>query len=71
MEIKMCGKIKFCSNAPVLKYCQNSLNGCCFSSLASSFAIINQTKAANVIAMRIKEFLKSSVGNCIDFSNAI
>ena len=37
-------KLKFHSNAPMLKYCQKSLN-----SLVSDFAIIEQTKAANYI----------------------
>ena len=42
-------KLKFHSNAPMLKYCQKSLNSCCFSSLVSDFAIIEQTKASNYI----------------------
>ena len=32
---------KFQSDDPILKYCQKSLNSCCFSSLASAFYIIN------------------------------
>ena len=32
---------KFRIDAPILKYCQKSLNSCCFSSLASVFASIN------------------------------
>ena len=63
----MRGKIKFHSKAPMLKYRQNSLNICCFSSLASAFDINNQTNAANAIAMRIEESSKSEVGNRIDF----
>ena len=44
---------KIYNDAPMLKYCQKSLNICCFSSLASSFAIIEQTKAVNAIQLRI------------------
>ena len=62
---------KFHSKSPMLKYCQNSLNSCCFGSLASSFDSINQTKANIAISIRIEEPLKSQVGNCIDFSNYI
>ena len=56
---------------PILKYFHKSLNICCFSSLASAFVSINHNKAANDIPLRIKEFLESEVGNCIDFANAI
>ena len=55
----------------MLKYCQKSLNSFCSSSLASSFDSINQTKTANDISLRIEEYLKSKVGNHIDFENAI
>ena len=54
-----------------LKYCQKTLNSCCFSSSASAFASINHFNAANDISMRIEESLKSEVGNCIDFANYI
>ena len=64
-------KIKFHSNVPMLKYCQESLNSCCFSSLSSSFASINQTNAVNAIEMLIKESLNSEVGNHIYFANSI
>ena len=64
-------KIKFHSNAPMLKYCQKSLNSCCFDSLVSSFASIKQTKTENVVSLRIEESLKSKLGNRIDFSNDI
>ena len=40
---------KFHNDAPILKYCQKSLNIYCFSSLASAFASINQNKAADAI----------------------
>ena len=40
---------KFQNDAPILKYCQKSLNSCCFSSLASAFDSINHNKAANAI----------------------
>ena len=62
---------KFQNDAPILKYCQKSLNSCCFSSLASAFSIINQNKADNYISLRIEESLESEVGNRIDFANAI
>ena len=66
----MCGEIKFHSNAPMLNYCQNSLNSCCFSSLASDFDGINKTKAVNAIAMRVETVSTIQVGNRSDFSNA-
>ena len=62
---------KFQIDALILKYCQKILNSCCFSSLASAFAIINHNNAANAISLRIKEPLESEVGNRIDFANYI
>ena len=62
---------KFHNDDPMLKYCQKSLNSCCFSSLESDFAIIQQTKAVNSKSLRIEESLKSEVGNRIDLTNAI
>ena len=47
------------------------MNGCCFSILASAFASINHFKAAAAISLRIKESLKSEVGNRIHFANDI
>ena len=61
----------FHKDAPILSYYQKTLNSCCFSSLASAFASIKHFKAANAISIRIKEPLKSEVGNCIDFANEI
>ena len=55
----------------MLKYRQNSLNSCFFSSLASAFDSINQTKAANAIPKRIEESLTSQVGNRIYCTNGI
>ena len=55
----------------MLKYFHKSLNICCFISLASEFAIIEQTNDANDISLRTEESLDIKVGNCIDFSNAI
>ena len=55
----------------MLKYCQNSLNSCCYSSLAPAFDSIKQPKAANAISMRIEESLKRKVGNCMDLANFI
>ena len=43
---------KFQNDAPILKYFQKSLNSFCFSSLASSFDIINHNKDANAIELR-------------------
>ena len=40
---------KFQNDAPIFKYCQKSLNICCFSILASSFSGINHNKASNTI----------------------
>ena len=48
-----------------------TFNSCYFSILASDFATINHFKAADAISIRIKESLKSEVGNSIDFSNEI
>ena len=62
---------KFQNDAPILKYFQKTLNSCCLSILASAFASINHNSADNAISMRIEEFLKSEVGNCIDFANDI
>ena len=45
---------KFRNDAPILKYCQKTLNSCCFSSLASAFSSINHFNAANAISMRIE-----------------
>ena len=62
-------------NAKVVKsfvfhsYCQKTLNSCCFSSLASSFASKKHFKDTNTISIRIKESLKSEVVNPIDFAN--
>ena len=67
----MCGNFKIRNDAPMLKYCQRSLNSCCFSSLASDCYSIEQTKAANVIQSRIEESLNIEVGNLIYFANAI
>ena len=64
-------EFKYHNDAPMLKYLQKIFNSCCFSSLASEFVIIKQTKAANAISLRIEESLKSKMGNRIDFANAI
>ena len=58
---------KFHNDAPILKYCQKSLNSCFFSGSASDFASIEQIKAVNDISLRTEESLKSTVGNLIDF----
>ena len=68
---KFVESFKFQNDAPILKYCQKTLNGCCFSSLASAFASINRFNSDNAISMRIEESLKSEVGNRIDFENGI
>ena len=62
---------KFQNDSPILKYCQQSLNSCCFSSLASAFDSINYIKDINAIPLRIEESLESEVGNRIDFANDI
>ena len=61
----------FHEDAPILSYRQKSLNSCCYSSLASDFASINHFKAAADISLRIKEPLKSEVGNLIHFATDI
>ena len=62
---------KFRIDAPIINYCQKSLNVCCFSSLASDFSSINSNNAANSVSIRVEESLKSEVGNRIDFENDI
>ena len=64
-------KMKFHSNAPMLKYHKNLFNSFCFISLELSFDGINQIKDANDIAMHIEESLMSQVGDHIDFANDI
>ena len=64
-------EMKFHSKSPMLKYRQKSLNSCCFSSLASAFGSINQTKSSNDISTRKEESLMSHVGNRIYFANSI
>ena len=61
----------FHKDASIISYCQNTLNSCCFSSLASAFVSNKHYKAAAAIFLRIKESLKSEVGNRIDFANEI
>ena len=62
---------KFQNDAPILNYCQKTLNSCCFCSLASVFASIKHLKAANAISMRIEDSLNSEVGNRIDDADDI
>ena len=62
---------KFHNDAPILKYFQKSLKSCCLSSLAQDFVSTKQFKAANAISLGIEEYLKSKVGDHIDFANAI
>ena len=64
-------KFKFHNDAQILKYCQKSLNSCCFSSLESAFVRIKKIKAENDISLHKEESLESEVGNRIDFANAI
>ena len=47
------------------------MNSYCFGSLASAFASINHSKAADAISLRIKESLKSEVHNRILFATDI
>ena len=55
--------------APILGYCQKTLNSCWFSSLVSAFASNKNFKASNAIYIRIKESLKSEVRNRIHYAN--
>ena len=68
---KCVGSFKFQIDAPILKYCQKSLNSRCFRSLAPAFTSINHNNSANAISMRIEELLKSELGHHIDFANDI
>ena len=51
---KVVDSFVFHKDAPIISYCQKSLNSCCFSSLASAFASINHFKADDAISIRIK-----------------
>ena len=42
-------EMKFHIDVPMRKYRQSTSNGCCFSSLESTFESINQIKATNDI----------------------
>ena len=68
---KVVKSFMFHKDAPILSYYQKTLNSCCFRSLASAFASIKHFKASDAISIRIKESLKSEVGNCIYFANEI
>ena len=61
----------FHKDAPILSYSQKTLNRCFFSSLKSACASNKHLEADNAISIRIKESLKSEVGNRINFSNEI
>ena len=61
----------FHKDAPTLKFRQKSLNSCCFRSLASAFASIEQIKAANAISLCINESITSEVSNRIHFASEI
>ena len=67
----MCGNFKVHNDAPMIKYFQKLFNSYCFSSLASDFSSIKQTKSSNDISLRIEESFKSKMGNRIDFADAI
>ena len=70
-NVRCVESFKFQNDAPILKFCQKTLNSCCFGSLASAFAIIKNFNAANDISMCIEESLKIEEGNRIDFANDI
>ena len=50
---KVVKSFMFHKDAPILSYCQKTLNSCCFSSLSSAFASNKHFKAANSISIRI------------------
>ena len=50
---KFMENFKFHNDAPILKYCQKSLDICCFSGLASDFISIKQIKAEIFISLRL------------------
>ena len=68
---KVVKSFMFHKDAPILSYFQKTLNSCCFGSLASAFASNKHFKADNAISIRIKESLKSELGNRIYFANEI
>ena len=51
---KVVKSFKFQKDAPIISYCQKTLNSCCFSSLASAFASIKHFKAKNAMSVRTK-----------------
>ena len=58
---KIVESFKFQNDAPILKYCQKSLNSCCFSSLASAFAGINHNNATNAISFSKDYFMRNDI----------
>ena len=52
-KIQNVWRIKFSSNALMLKYCQKLLNSCCLSILESDFVSIIETKAAIATVLSI------------------
>ena len=54
VNAKVVKSFMFHKDAPILSYCQKTLNSCCFSSLASAFASIKHFKSANAISILIK-----------------
>ena len=48
-NVKVVKSFVFHKDAPILSYCQKTLNSCCFSNLASDFASNQHFKAANTI----------------------
>ena len=70
-NVKVVKSFVFHKDAPILSYCQNTLNIFCFSIFASTFDSNKHFKAADSISIRIKESLKSELGNGIDFANEI
>ena len=51
---KVVKSFMFQKDALIIRYCQKTLNSCCFSSLASAFASIKHFKAENAISICIK-----------------
>ena len=54
VNAKVVKSFVFHKDAPILNFCQKTLNSCCFSSLVSAFASNKHFKAANDISIRIK-----------------
>ena len=70
----MTKKVQFRTEEPLIQYHQKLSNGCCLSSLASSFHCMVDNRSVYVIVNRIEESLTPQIKECknrIHFANYI